>query len=465
MIVREYRYPGVRTDHVRSVYTVRERRLHVPEVVVMELWNREATPGRVFTSRDGQRVRVVKPGKRGRYAGPDIRDAVLEIDGRIHRGDIEIHANPEDWFHHGHHLDTAYGSVLLHVVLWSGGAVRAESRGCPVRSSVFFPPVEIVLSSQITTAFRPALAQAVTQTRTGTRGLLCRSWNDVVPRDGKRAALTCMAAARFERKREEMENRFREIEKCGEDAYQVLFEYCARSLGYAANAAPMQRLARGLPLSYWRDAGFSEKEFFPVLVVAAGLEQSILVALSAEERQTWLRSVDRLRNRIPPVQGLPWVTGGVRPFNHPRLRLRILASWIPRFLDAGWRGRVCGMGRENQSVETITSEVRGLFQPSEPGVPPLGRTRLTAVIVNVLVPWLSLRCTMPEATALRLFCSFPFRAAHSPARRVLDDLGIPRPWNTGDEQGALELYHGLCRSNRCDECLIGFIHHRVAGPF
>ncbi len=455
MTVREYQYQYLTTDHGRNAYTVHERRYRIPEVIVEALWNREAVPGRVFNSRDGSLVRIVKPGRRGRYAGPDIRDAVVEINGRVLQGDIEIHEHPDDWRRHRHHLDPAYGNVLLHVVLWSGNGERGGLRSA-ARSSAFAPPVEIVLSSQMTAAFRSALEEAVTQARNDEGGLLCRSWNDAVPLEEKRAVLACMAASRFERKRAEMEERWRMVTTSGEDEFQVLYEYCARSLGYAANADPMQRLAHELPLSFWKVSGFSDEELFPALAVAAGLEHAVVSTLPFEERAEWRRSVDRVRRRVARLPSVRWVIGGVRPSNRPRRRLRVLAFWIPRFLDEDWRGKVFRLGRERPSAKALLSRVCGLFQPFGCRESLLGDTRLRAMLVNVLLPWLSLREAMPGATALRLFCSYPFRAPHSPARRVLEDLGIPRPWNSGDEQGALELCRELCNRNHCSECLIGF---------
>ncbi len=65
---------------------------------------------------DGRILRVVFPGVAGGGAGPDIRDALIEVDGDLLRGDIEMHLRASGWYAHGHHRDTAYHGVVLHVV-------------------------------------------------------------------------------------------------------------------------------------------------------------------------------------------------------------------------------------------------------------------------------------------------------------------------------------------------------------
>lgn len=66
---------------------------------------------------DNQTVTIVDSGRINFDNGPDIRNAVLDIDGIVQKGDIEFHLTAEDWFRHGHHEDRRYGKLILHV-LW-----------------------------------------------------------------------------------------------------------------------------------------------------------------------------------------------------------------------------------------------------------------------------------------------------------------------------------------------------------
>ena len=97
--------------HDRFEYVLSERH-------VQAIWYDAALrPGDLRTS-GGAKVRVVDPGRWNLEAGPDFRDAVLEIgtDRRRVRGDVEIHVHAADWTSHGHIGDPEYANVVAHVL-------------------------------------------------------------------------------------------------------------------------------------------------------------------------------------------------------------------------------------------------------------------------------------------------------------------------------------------------------------
>ena len=80
-------------------------------------------PRRLYTRR-GVEVNVLFPGEWNLGAGPDFKNAVLEI-GRDHRrivGDVEIHLSPNDWDFHHHGSDPRYRNVIAHVT-WGCGPI------------------------------------------------------------------------------------------------------------------------------------------------------------------------------------------------------------------------------------------------------------------------------------------------------------------------------------------------------
>ena len=48
-------------------------------------------------------------------SGPDISIAKIWIGETLWVGIVELNMDASSWFHHRHHLDTAYDSVILHV--------------------------------------------------------------------------------------------------------------------------------------------------------------------------------------------------------------------------------------------------------------------------------------------------------------------------------------------------------------
>ena len=98
--------------------------LQVLEGRIQQIWALQQMQRGAWRTQSGRRVRIRQPGRWNRGAGPDFLEAVIELDGEVRVGAVELHLYREDWWRHGHHLDKAYNPVVLHVVLFSGGIER-----------------------------------------------------------------------------------------------------------------------------------------------------------------------------------------------------------------------------------------------------------------------------------------------------------------------------------------------------
>ena len=65
---------------------------------------------------DGSTLRIVFPGVPAGGRGPDFQGAILDINGDLVRGDVELHLLASGWFAHRHDRDPSYRSVVLHAV-------------------------------------------------------------------------------------------------------------------------------------------------------------------------------------------------------------------------------------------------------------------------------------------------------------------------------------------------------------
>lgn len=72
--------------------------------------------GDVIHDIHGKSILIIDLGVVNRNEGPDIRGAILFSNGRLLKGDIEIHRRSRDWFYHGHEGDPNYNHVILHLV-------------------------------------------------------------------------------------------------------------------------------------------------------------------------------------------------------------------------------------------------------------------------------------------------------------------------------------------------------------
>ncbi|MGN0033547.1 MAG: DUF2851 family protein [Candidatus Limimorpha sp.] len=79
------------------------------------LWENKLLYNDLFTT-EGEVVEIVSVGVRNRNSGPDYCDAKIKVGETLWVGNVEMHVNSSDWYVHGHQYDSAYDSVILHVV-------------------------------------------------------------------------------------------------------------------------------------------------------------------------------------------------------------------------------------------------------------------------------------------------------------------------------------------------------------
>lgn len=300
---------------------------------VQAIWFDRALRPAGLRTRRGETVRVVTPGVWNLGAGPDFRDAVLELgDARVRvKGDVEVHLCPADWDFHRHGADPRYRNVIAHVT-WGCG---------PDPESL--PPGAVTIWLGRFMAADPAFSVESIDLAAYPYARLpeeARPCERTVGRDPETARRVLAAAGRH---RLRMKARRLLGRLCAEsDRRQLFYEEVMGALGYARNSAQFRRVARRVPLGELRDGPEAARTAF----AAAG---------SFEE---W----DRL---------------GCRPNNSPEARLAkaaevILATPMMRLLDA-----------ERFDAAELREQIRAISSPGRC----MGRGRAGAVIANVVVPW------------------------------------------------------------------------------
>ena len=292
----------------------------------------------------GAEVRVADPGRWNLEAGPDFRDAVLEIgpERRRVRGDVEVHMRTSDWIAHGHANDPAYANVVAHVTWHPGPQTTAGYASLPrrcihiclgdlLRTRPDFSPDEIDLAAYpyarlpstprpCETAFARSTDDALELLRiAGERRL-----------DGKTRRLAALFVRRGDRA-------------------QVFYEEMMAAFGYKHNAAPFRALAQTIP---WRD--------LPPRPEAAD------TALSCA---AWLEVARRV----------PWHTANVRPNNSPGRRISaaamLFAGALPGLLQRLGTCDFATRGGQRSAIEILRT------------AQPLGTRRAAAMLANVLIPF------------------------------------------------------------------------------
>lgn len=312
----------------------------VSERHVQALWYDGALRPEELHTVDGMPIRVVDPGVWNLEAGPDFRDAVIEVGSsrqRI-RGDVEIHLRPADWTAHGHAGDPAYKRVVLHVTWYPGPVPVGLPTGCVsvclgdfLRTRTDFSPDEIDLDAypyaKLPTTERPCAAIFARRP------------------DACLDLLRVLGARRLEGKVRRLKALF--VRK-GDHA-QTFYEEMMAAFGYKHNAAPFRALAERIP---WRD--LPETKDLAETVLACAAEMDI-------------------------ARRVPWRTANVRPANSPARRIgdaaALFAGALPELLLRLNEFDLASRDGQKAAQRLLRTEGR------------VGADRAAAMLANVVTPF------------------------------------------------------------------------------
>ena len=477
------------------------------------IWQYQLLEPSSLRTSDGKLLSILSPGTPNSDCGPDFLDALVEIGSTLFRGDIEFHRREDDWIAHGHHLDTHYNAVILHVILTPGTtpAYTSSKRRLPV---LLLPQSSLGRLQQFVTShtvvvrsdqhFRLPCAGIADPSGEFLIGWLARLGRERL--QGKVRAF----GERLLQLAEEEQGIFREFRlynlydeeglalhqlRSKELWEQLFYEGIMEGLGYSKNREAFRSLARNVSLRILQHVGLHDTPTtMAILFGAAGLLPPTRRISERESRQ-YANALRRRWNNVRPHLHVPllhearWRFFRLRPANLPPARLASFMFLLPRLFGEGCIRKLLGVF----STPSLTPRerhrtLRGFFQ-FEPdsywsrhlyfGQPlhlkgiALGRARIDELIINTVIPLALLysglfRQHQMEHNAIVLYRTLP------PLQKNMTTVEIERqllrgliPLSTAQlHQGALQLFNKYCREKRCPSCLVGkqMVRHR-SGTF
>ncbi len=359
----------------------------IPEKLLARLWQQRAARQQEFRASGGRRVRVLYPGRAGTAAGPDFRDALLEVEGLgLVQGDVELHVRQQDWYAHGHAEDPNYNGVVLHAALETSPQVTRLQSG-------HLAPV-ISLTSLLNSAPAPAPDREEARDSGRIWNLLeLRGW----PRPADAAELGELLDAAGDARFQAKSAAFRAFMQ-EQSAAQTLYEGLMEALGYRANRQPFLKLAHRAPWS-----ALTKEVFARPAAERRQVVESRLLKLSGLAPEPGSPSISRApanRGYGSALAAAEWRCFRVRPANHPRRRLAGAARLFARFLAAesvtsaaedtqlqliDGLGQVLAPGRPAKLTAALT--VPADPGPAAPRTAYIGAARAKDLAVNVVLPF------------------------------------------------------------------------------
>jgi Protein of unknown function (DUF2851) len=323
------------------------------EKALQKIWLRGDFDRGAARLTDSRTVRVLHPGKWNLLGGPDFKGARLVLGNAAEiTGDVELHLRASDWLAHRHAEDPAYDRVVLHVVLFppEPDHVTRSGAGGEIPLLALLPLLphdleEFAADESVEALAGKSLASAPEE-------LAALEHQKLL------ALLRRHAAERWRRKVHFARVR---LERLG---WETACHHAAlETLGYRFNRSPMLRIAERWPLQHWT-------------VGAVGTDERFASEVAS------------------------WSVQGVRPANHPRVRLRQYAVWARAVPD--WPERFANIA--DAAISPIVSDagtrevrrrhrflaLRKRIHESVCGGA-LGGTRLDTFICDALLPLVAAR--------------------------------------------------------------------------
>jgi hypothetical protein len=437
------------------------------ERLLQLVWHHQRLLGDQLQTLDGRKLKVLHPGFWNHEAGPDFRDALIQIeDAPVRQGDIEIDLHPSGWRNHKHDLNPAYQKVILHVV-WD-----AESQGACDSPTLRLKPFLDAPLHELSVG----LGRIPEELAAPLKGQCCAPLADA-PSALFLEILHQASQIRLQAKAAHFQARARQA-----GWEQSLWEGLFGALGYKHNVWPMRRVAELLPVLTTKQE--EPDSAFALQVRLLGVS-GILPGELTRSRSTvdgylrrvwdvWWRQQERYSDLVLPRE--LWRFNGLRPANHPQRRLALAAHWLAAGdLLAKLEAWFLAPFNDNALLPSLLTALQvqhdefwswhWTFRSTKMPKPQplLGPQRITDLAVNVILPWFWMRAVAGKNDSLRQiaehrYFAWPKAEDNSVLRlarqRLFGGKNARSLKTAAHQQGLLQIVRDFCdHSNAlCDNC-------------
>lgn len=392
----------------------------------------------------GESIEIINTGIRNSASGPDFFDARIRINGILWAGNVEIHVKASDWLQHGHHHDSAYRNVILHVVYEYDCNITATG-------DQTIPVFQIDFSKELLKRYHHLVKNP--------DPIHCSG--DIAGKEPFRimAFLHSKALERLAKKAADIES----VLKRNKNDWEETFYQClARNFGFHINAMPFEMLARSTPLKAVAKHSNSLRQTEALFFGQAGLldepygEDAYYNALKDEYAML------AKKFRLQPMDAVAWKFSPVRPGNTPAIRIAQFAAVISRSFPLFMQTIGSRQAADTEALfRTEPSEYWkthfNFKTASAPLSKKMGRSSYNLIVINTISPFLYLYGQLKEEEqyvqkAVDLLEAIP------PEQNSMITLwkkeGI-HPESALETQALIQLYRNYCLKRRCIECTIG----------
>ncbi|WP_461141697.1 DUF2851 family protein [Spirosoma pomorum] len=422
------------------------------EAFLYFLWQYQYFDRSYLTTSDGESIQILHPGFRNHESGPDFFNARLLINNVDWGGTVEMHLKTSDWLSHRHQQDQAYDNVILHVV-WQddlAGSTKRINR----TNGTLIPTME--LCSRTTSDLLKRYA-TLSESR---EPIPCAGQFRSVQPLRITSMLDKAMLQRLERKAAGVQLI---AEQTNGDWEEVAYQLLATNMGFKINAAPMEQLARTVPLKAIRKHRDVVTQTEALLFGMAGLldaEVTDEYSQLLQREYRFLATKYQLNDKEVATHAWKW--GRLRPANFPTLRLAQFTQLITQ--HASLFSLFVGATDVELLLKALQITPSTYWQThyrfgkvTEKTVSALGETSAVNIVINTAIPLLAAYAHHRGQPAyidrsIALLEQLPSEKNH-----LIDNwnaLGLDIR-TAFDSQAAIELHNEFCVHKKCLSCQIG----------
>lgn len=414
------------------------------EQLLHYVWKHKIFSLKELKTTTGQQVEVIDTGLANTDAGPGFFNAKLKLDGALWIGNIEIHERSSDWFKHGHHADTGYNSVILHIASEIDTEIsRSNGERIPQIQLICPEAVRTNYKELLETASYPPCYRIIPSLSPFT----AHSW------------MSALQMERFEQKATLLNERLKRCQGNWEDAFFITL---ARNFGFGLNGDAFETWAHQLP---FRAVDKHRNDLFQIEAIFFGqagiLEDSDGDGYYLRLKKEYIYLQHKFE--LIPMNTSLWRFLRLRPTNFPHIRIAQLAclyhrayGLLSRIMETETLQGVRDILKGGTSEYWLTHYTFGGSSPSRPKT--LSNTSLDLLIINTVVTFLyayGLHKGNPVLCARAGSFLEELKAENNYITRMWEQCGM-KTSNAADSQALIQLKKEYCDKKKCLYCRIGY---------
>jgi hypothetical protein len=404
----------------------------------------------------GKKLVIKFPGRWNTDSGADFKDAIIELNGKVLKGDIEIDLTSYHWKSHSHNENPEFNSVLLHIVYGDNGKYPytiSENGG-----KIEILEIKEQLDDDINKLIKLYSGEPYSE-----KDKTCKLFNNI-NKEKTEELLKKMGMMRFEKKIKRFS-----AEHFFSDFDQLIYMGFMEALGYSKNKYQMLQITldnqyKKLKQSY--NAGMSKEDFISIMICSSGLINHLPSSISIDYKKRW-QTLFKKQKFVNQLSDIKWKLFRIRPVNHPVIRILQVVDLLYDSLETSFFHiilKLFSFPSEDFKLSDFKKKLYNYFQAENNHLPErykLGKTRIDTILINIIIPLAVIyarekKYKQLEKVATNIYQNFPGLPANyltqymekllsEEQKKVIKKRAIY-------QQGLLKIYYENCQHHYCRAC-------------